>query len=81
MKKNKRLIACLCIASMLLSGVSVSAANESDSSVEQAAEDIQTDQIQRLETDQGASEEESAVTENPDTPENATGERDVPRIF
>ena len=47
MKKNKRLIACLCIASMLLSGVSVSAANESDSSVEQAAEDIQTDQIQR----------------------------------
>ena len=76
-KKNKRLIACLCIASMLLSGVSVSAANESDSSVEQAAEDIQTDQIQRLETDQGASEEESAVTENPDTPENATGEQDV----
>ena len=52
MKKNKRLIACLCIASMLLSGVSVSAANESDSSVEQAAEDIQTDQIQRPETDQ-----------------------------
>ena len=99
MKKNKRLIACLCIASMLLSGVSVSAANESDSSVEQAAEDIQTDQIQRPETDQGTSEdgadtaeaasgnettddtvtseEESVVTENPDTPENATGERDV----
>ena len=99
MKKNKRLIACLCIASMLLSGVSVSAANESDSSVEQAAEDIQTDQIQRPETDQGTSEdgtdtaeaasgnettddtvtseEESVVTENPDTPENATGEREV----
>lgn len=99
MKKNKRLIACLCIASMLFSGVSVSAANESDSSLEQAAEDIQTDQIQRPETDQGTSEdgadtaeaasgnettnntvtseEESVVTENPDTPENATGERDV----
>lgn len=93
MKRNKRVVACLCIASMLLSGVSVSAANESDGSTEQI-------QIQRPETNQSTAEdgtdtadatsenaaagdtvtteeEESAVTENQDTPENTTGEREV----
>lgn len=102
MKRNKRLVACLCIASMLLSGVSVSAANESGGNAEQTVEDAQSEQIQiqRPETNQSTSEdgadavdeesgddasvdtataetEEGAVTENPDTPEKATGERDV----
>ena len=86
MKSKKRFIACICIMSMILSGISVSAANDAATEEGQSMESSQTDQNQQQMNDEADQEinqeidgtqEQSELTENPDTPENTTGERTV----
>lgn len=86
MKSKKRFIACICIMSMILSGISVSAANDAATEEGQSMESSQTDQNQQQMNDEADQEinqeidgtqEQSELTENPDTPENTAGERTV----
>jgi len=72
--------------SMILSGISVSAANDAATEEGQSMESSQTDQNQQQMNDEADQEinqeidgtqEQSELTENPDTPENTTGERTV----
>ena len=86
MKSKKGFIACICIMSMILSGISVSAANDAATEEGQSMESSQTDQNQQQMNDEADQEinqeidgtqEQSELTENPDTPENITGERTV----
>ena len=72
--------------SMILSGISVSAANDAATEEGQSIESSQTDQNQQQMNDEADQEinqeidgtqEQSELTENPDTPENTTGERTV----
>lgn len=72
--------------SMILSGMSVSAANETVTEDGQSMESSQTDQNQQQMNDEADQEinqeidgtqEQNELTENPDTPENTTGERTV----
>ena len=86
LKSKKRFIACICIMSMILSGISVSAANDAATEEGQSMESSQTDQNQQQMNDEADQEinqeidgtqEQSELTENPDTPENTTGERTV----
>ena len=86
MKSKKGFIACICIMSMILSGISVSAANDAATEEGQSMESSQTDQNQQQMNDEADQEinqeidgtqEQSELTENPDTPETITGERTV----
>ena len=52
MKSKKRFIACICIMSMILSGMSVSAANETVTEDGQSMESSQTDQNQQQMNDE-----------------------------
>ena len=71
--------------SMILSGISVSAANDAATEEGQSMESSQTDQNQQQMNDADqeinqeidGTQEQSELTENPDTPENTTGERTV----
>lgn len=72
--------------SMILSGISVSAANDAATEEGQSMESSQTDQNQQQMNDEADQEinqeidgtqEQSELTENPDTPENTAGERTV----
>ena len=75
--------------SMILSGISVSAANDAATEEGQSMESSQTDQNQQQMNDEADQEinqeidgtqEQSELTENPDTPENTTGRSEERRV-